>query len=197
LAKRKYNDMSLRGTTATKQSLNFKEKPLKRKRIYKGIAVDFWVDTIRLPNGAHATREYLGHPGAVAVVPILKAHKTNPQILLVKQYRYPVGEVTYELPAGKLGAGERPLPCVKRELEEETGYKAGQIMKILSFWPTAAFANEIIHIFKATKLSKGKFNPDDDEFIQPLTVSLKDAIRKIRSGKIKDAKTIIGLLSIK
>jgi ADP-ribose pyrophosphatase len=177
--------------------LTFVEKAVKRKRVYKGKAVDFWVDTVRLSNGVVAKREYLGHPGAVAIVAVAGGPASNPNILLVKQYRYPVGKVTYELPAGKLSPGENPAPCVHRELEEETGYKAKRIRKVLSYWPTPAFANEIIHIYVAQKLFRGRFNPDEDEMIEPQVMSLHRALRMIRSGAIQDSKTIIGLFAYK
>ena len=105
----------------------------------------FRIDEIRLPNGKNATREYLDHPGAWQVIPLV----TPDKVLMVRQFRYPVNRVTLEIPAGKLDRNERPLSCVKRELEEETGMKAGRIRKLLSFWPTATFANEIIHVYVA------------------------------------------------
>jgi ADP-ribose pyrophosphatase len=162
--------------------------------VYRGRAVNFCADVVRLPDGGRAVREYLDHPGAVAVVPVLGGGR-NPQILFVRQYRYPVRELTYEIPAGKLAPGEKPLPCVRRELEEETGRRARRLEKLLSYWPTAAFANEIIHIYVARDLQKGRFNPDHDEFIEPAVLSLRRALSMVRSGAIKDSKTIIGLLS--
>lgn len=156
--------------------------------------MDFWVDTVQLPNGRSATREYLGHPGAVAVVAVARGGK-DPEILLVRQYRHPVKEVTLEIPAGKLDPGEAPRRCVSRELEEETGFRPGVIQKILSFWPTPAFANELIHVFLATDLKPGRFSPDDDEFIEPVSAKLSQVLVWIRSGKIRDSKTIVGVLA--
>ena len=170
------------------------EKAVDRRRLHKGRAVDFWVDKVRLPSGVTAMREYLGHPGAVAVVPVMDK-AADPRILFVRQYRYPVGEVTYEIPAGKLDPGEKPLACVRRELEEETGRQAREIRKLVSYWPTPAFANEIIHIFVARDLREGTFRPDEDEIIQPVVLPLSRALRRIKSGAIKDSKTIIGLLA--
>lgn len=176
--------------------MNLVERQVSRRRVYKGRAVDFWCDTVRLPSGGEATREYLGHPGAVAVVAVKEGGR-DPQLLFVKQYRYPVKEVTYEIPAGKLDKGEKPLSCVGRELEEETGFRARRVKKLLSFWPTPAFADEVIHIYAAENLYAGTFNPDEDEFIRPVVLPLSRALKMIRSGKIKDAKTIVALLAYK
>jgi ADP-ribose pyrophosphatase len=114
---------------------------------------------------------------------------------MVRQFRYPVNTLTLEIPAGKLDRGEAPLSCVKRELEEETGMKAGRIRKLLSFWPTATFANEIIHIYIAQGLKPGRLNPDADEFLTTETWSLKKLYREIDAGRMKDAKTLIALLA--
>ncbi len=114
---------------------------------------------------------------------------------MVRQFRYPVNRVTLEIPAGKLDKNEKPLNCVKRELEEETGMKAGRIRKLLSFWPTATFANEIIHIYVADKLKPGKSNLDSDEFLTCETWPLKKLYQEIDAGRVQDAKTLIALLA--
>lgn len=172
----------------------FRERPLRRRRVHRGRAVDFWVDTVRLPNGGTATREYLGHPGAVAVVAVARSGP-DPEILLVRQHRYPVRETTLELPAGKLDPGESPAACVNRELEEETGQRAARVKKMLAYWPTPAFANEVIHLYVARELRPGRFSPDADEIIEPVRLRLSDVLRRIRAGKIKDSKTVIGVLA--
>ena len=172
--------------------MKLKEFFIKKNAHVHGKAVDFRVDQIRLPNGKKATREYLDHPGAVGVIPLIGKDK----VVLVRQYRYPVKEVTWELPAGKLAKGEHPLPCVKRELQEETGYTAKKYKKLIAFWPTAAFANEVIHLYIATGLTSGQNNPDDDEFIDCAIWPLEKAYRAIQTGKIKDSKTIVGLLAL-
>lgn len=169
------------------------EKFISRRREVRGRAVGFRIDEVRLPDGNKATREYLDHPGAVAVIPFVDAK----HIIMVSQYRYPVGKITWEIPAGKLSKGEAPGPCVRRELEEETGYKARSIKKMLSFWPTAAFANEIIHVYTATGLIPGRANPDEDEFLSAKVWPLSKVYADIRNGKIKDAKTLIALLAYK
>ena len=175
--------------------MNLVERGVRRKRVYRGIAVDFWVDTVRLPSGTLATREYLGHPGAVAVVAVAGGPQSDPDLLFVRQYRHPVKEVTLELPAGKLDPGESPRLCVNRELEEETGFRASRLRKMLSYWPTPAFANEVIHIYEARGLTPGTFAPDADEFIKPVRMSLSRALGLARRGRIKDSKTLIGLFA--
>lgn len=175
--------------------MKFREKFLKRLKKIAGKAVGFHVDRVRLPNGRPATREYLDHPGAVAVLPFIAPDK----VIMVRQYRYPVDQITLEIPAGKLDKGESPLRCVKRELrlEEETGYKAGRVKKLLSFWPTASFANEVIHIYTADKLTKGRLKPDEDEFLGCEVWPLEKLHREIDRGRIHDAKTLIALLVIR
>lgn len=167
------------------------EKLVRKNTVYRGRMVNFNVDEIILPDGGRATREYMDHPGAVGVLPFLD----KDTIVLVRQYRYPVGEVTLEMPAGKLDKGEKPLPCVRRELEEETGYTARRIVPLMEYWPTAAFANEVLHLYVATELTPGRHHPDEDEFIEPVVLPFKEALELVRTGKIRDSKTIIGLLT--
>lgn len=162
-----------------------------KKRVWRGNAVNFDVDTVRLPNGKLATREFLNHPGAVGVVPFLD----RDTIVMVRQYRHPVGEVTLEIPAGKLDAGEGVLACLKRELREETGYTARRFAPLLRYWPTPAFADEVLHLFVATGLSAGKASADEDEFLESVTIPFGKAVDMVRRGKIKDSKTVVGLLA--
>ncbi len=167
------------------------ERFVRKKTVWRGRAVDFRVDTVRLPNGKLATREYLDHPGAVGVVPLLPDRR----VVMVRQYRHPVREVTLELPAGKLDARESPLSCVRRELKEETGYTARRIAPLLQYWPTPAFANEILHMYVAEGLKAGKMDTDEDEFLECVTLPLKKALELVRRGEIRDSKTVIGLLA--
>jgi ADP-ribose pyrophosphatase len=166
------------------------EKPLNKKLIYKGKFTELFCDEVKLPNGNLATREYIKHPGAAAVLPFID--KEN--IILIKQYRYAIGEVTYEIPAGKIDAGETPLECITRELQEETGYKAKKFELLLFFYPIVALSNELLHIFSAFDLKEGSLNPDEDEFVEKEIVSFKNALEMIKGGRIKDSKTIIALL---
>ncbi len=161
------------------------------RRVFKGRMVDFRADLVRLPNGRTATREHMDHPGAVGVVPFLDPET----VVLVRQYRFPVREITLELPAGKLDRGEPALACVKRELREETGFTAKRIKPLLTYWPTAAFANEILYLFVAQDLVRGKLQPDEDEFIETVELPFAKALEAVRTGRIKDSKTVIGLLA--
>ncbi|MDR3112722.1 MAG: NUDIX hydrolase [Elusimicrobiota bacterium] len=165
------------------------EKLIKKNKIYSGTAAEFYCDEVELPNGKKARREYLNHPGAAAVLAFIDTEN----IVMVKQYRYPVGQITYEIPAGKMDKGERPEICAKRELEEETGYKPKTLEKLISFCPSTAFSNEILHIFISFDIEKGNANPDDDEFVSKEIISFKTAFEMVKSGKILDSKTIIAL----
>ncbi|MBI4422659.1 MAG: NUDIX hydrolase [Elusimicrobia bacterium] len=170
---------------------SFVETCVRKRYVYRGRVVSFRSDRIRLPNGALAEREFMDHPGAVGVVPLLPGGR----VVLVRQYRYPVLETTYELPAGKLDAGEAPLACVRRELREETGYTARSVRPLIDYWPTAAFANELLHLYVARGLKAGAMSPDDDEFVACEVVPVERALRWILSGRIRDSKTVIGLLA--
>ncbi|MFH2202562.1 MAG: NUDIX hydrolase [Elusimicrobiota bacterium] len=165
------------------------ERLIRKKRVYSGHAVNFSVDSIRLPNGNRAVREYTDHPGAAAVVPFT----SDGEVVLVRQFRYPIGRVTIEIPAGKLDGGELPLRCAKRELTEETGFTAGRIRRLTTFWPAPAFSNETLYIFVADRLRRGCVRLDEDEFVEVVRVHFQKALDWVVSGKIKDSKTIIGL----
>lgn len=167
------------------------EKFVRKKTVWRGRAVNFDVDTVRLPNGKLATREYMSHPGAVGVVPFLD----RDTVVMVRQYRHPVGEVTLELPAGKLDPGESVLTCLKRELAEETGCVARKFTPLLRYWPTPAFANEVLHLFVAEGLTRGAMRTDEDEFLECVDVPFRKAVEMVRRGKIKDSKTVVGLLA--
>ena len=169
------------------------EKTFKSKTIYQGKIINLRLDKVKLPNGKLTEREIIEHPGAVAILPSISPGR----IILIKQYRKPVEEILYEIPAGKLNPGEDEIKCARRELEEETGFQAKKITKLVSFYPTPGISNEKISIFKAENLKKVLSSPESDEFIKIEEIEIDEAIRKIRSGEIKDSKTIIGLLMLK
>lgn len=169
------------------------EKTLSTKHVYQGKILNLRVDQITLPNGKEAAREVVEFSQAVAVV----ALKENNDVLLVSQYRYPVGEVLIEIPAGKLDRDESPEQCARRELQEETGYTAKHLAKICEFYTTPGFSTELMHIFYATGLSEGEQSPDEDEFVKVSEVPYAEAIKMIHAGKIRDGKTIAGLLAVK
>jgi len=166
------------------------EKLIKKNMIYRGNGIDFFCDEVKLPNNAVVKREYINHPGAAAILPFID----EKNIVLVKQYRYPLNQITYEIPAGKIDKNETPSECVIRELKEETGYKAERVEKLLSFFPSAAFSNEVIYIFTGFGLKEGEQNRDDDEFILKDIISFEEAIKMVKMGKIIDSKTIIALI---
>jgi len=113
---------------------------------------------------------------------------------MVRQYRHPVGEVTLELPAGKLDRGESVTACLRRELREETGYTARKLTPLIQYWPTPAFANEVLHLYVAEGLKPGKMSTDEDEFLQCVVLPFRKALGMVRRGEIKDSKTVVGLL---
>lgn len=169
--------------------MNLKEITRYSKEIFNGRIIRVRVDTVELPNGKEGTREIVDHNGAVAIV----ALDDNGQVKMVRQHRKAVDKVLLEIPAGTLETGEDPLDCAHRELEEETGLKARQWQKILSYYSAPGFCNEELHLFLASDLYAGVKNPDDDEFLELVDVSLTEAYDMIFEGQINDGKSIIGI----
>jgi len=169
------------------------EKKISGEAIYDGVLLHVKRDQVELPNGTQAVREWIRHPGASAVIPILP----NGDIILVRQYRYPVERVTLEVPAGKLDVpDEDPLLCAKRELEEETGYHAEKFWKLTTIATTVGFSNEYIHLYAAEGLTPGPQHPDEDEFINVVKVPLREAMEMAEDGRIFDAKSVISILML-
>jgi ADP-ribose pyrophosphatase len=162
------------------------------KNIYKGRVVTLNVDTVTLPNGMTVDLETIRHPGASAVVPM----KDDGTVVLIRQFRHAAGGFIYEIPAGKLNPGEDPLHCAQRELEEEVGYRASSLSLLSSIFTAPGFADEVIHVYKATGLIKGRQQLDRDEVLEVVELSLSDAVKKIEDGTIRDAKTIVGLQAV-
>lgn len=166
------------------------EKELSSKLVFDGNLLKVYSDKVELPNGKEAEREYIKHPGAVAVVPITEGGK----IVLVRQYRYATGKALLEIPAGKLDKGEKPEECALRELEEETGYVAKKLQKLSSIYTTPGFTDEIIHLYIAENLTFAKQNLDEDEFLN-VEIYTKDEVKKmIMDGRINDSKSMLALL---
>ncbi len=170
--------------------MNYEEKTLNKKLIYEGSIIKLEQHEVELPNGKRSNRDIIRHKGASAVVPITAEGK----IIFVEQYRKPFEAVSYEIPAGKLDPGEDPEVCAARELEEETGYKAGSLTKILALHPWPAFADEVIHIYLARDLKPGQVHPDEDEFISAFELTPEEALKWIEEGRINDGKTVSGVL---
>jgi ADP-ribose pyrophosphatase len=160
-----------------------------RREIYRGRVVNLGVETVTLPNGATVELEVIRHQGASAVVPL----QEDGTVLLIRQYRHAAGGFIYEIPAGKLDPGENPLACAERELEEETGRRAGRLEHLLTFFTTPGFTDEIIHIYLATELVPGVQNLEHDEVLEVVEMPLEHALQRIADGTIRDGKTIIGL----
>jgi ADP-ribose pyrophosphatase len=166
------------------------EKKIGGERVYQGRILDLEVDRVQLPNGGEALREVIRHEGAVVVLPL---HEDR-RIELVRQYRYPMGEVLLELPAGKLDPGEDPVECAGRELAEETGWRPVEIHKLGSFFTTPGFSDEVLHAFIATPLEEmPEVAQDPDEAIDNLTMTVEEALKACRDGTIRDSKTIATL----
>lgn len=147
-------------------------------------------DTVRLPDGGISSREYIVHPGAVVIIPLLD----NDHVLLERQFRYPVGQVMTEFPAGKLDPGEEPLTCARRELLEETGYTARQWACAGKLHLAIAYSTEIIHIFFARGLAAGHQQLDHDEFLEVRRMHIDDLLDACRLGAVTDAKTLTCML---
>lgn len=169
------------------------EKQLSTKEIFKGKILGLYYDKVILPNDKIATREKVTHPGAVGIIPVTE----KKEAILVKQYRYPVGEVTIEIPAGKLDTDESPIDTAKRELKEEVGIIEPHMTHLCSFYTTPGFCDELLHLYMAKDFSIEDNDLDDDEFLEIIKVGLLESIEMISEGTIKDAKTIIGLIMAK
>ena len=170
---------------------NLREVFLDSEKVYDGSLLHVRKDTVRLPNGKEANREVIRHIGAVCVVPVTQ----DGQVIVERQFRYPMDQVITEIPAGKLDrADEDPLEAGKRELEEETGYIAGKWTDMGVYYPTPAYSDEKIWMYLAEDLSLGQRHLDDDEFLDVKLVPLKTLIDEILSGKIPDGKTQTALM---
>jgi ADP-ribose pyrophosphatase len=169
------------------QHLN--EEKISSERVFDGALLHINRDTVRLPDGSHATREYVIHPGAVMIIPVLPDGK----LLMERQYRYPMHRVYLEFPAGKLDAGEDALACGKRELLEETGYTAQKWQKLGVHHPIISYTNEEIHFYLAEDLTAGQAQLDEGEFVECVSLSLDELIAGVLDGSITDGKTVAGI----
>ena len=167
------------------------------RRVYTGRVLNLDIDTVRFPDGSNGELEMIRHPGAAAVVPVLTADGSDdPQILLIRQYRYAAGGTIWEIPAGRLEPGETPEACARRELLEEAGATAGRWERLTTIFTTPGFTDERIHLYAARDL---RVNPQEtrrepDEFMEVRPVSVRAAIEMIRNGEVVDGKTIVAVL---
>ena len=170
------------------------EKTLHSETIYEGRIIDVRVEDVQLPNGKQSKRELIDHPGAVAII----AQTPDDKILAVRQYRKALGKAIVEIPAGKLEQGEEPELTAVRELEEETGYTCEKLEKVISFYTSPGFANELVHLYVAKGLTKkGEQSADEDEFLDLLHLSIEEMEVMLDRQEIHDAKTAYALMYLK
>lgn len=172
--------------------MDLTEKTINQSYVFNGRIINVRVDDALLPNGNTAKREVIEHPGGVCVA----AMNEKNEILFVRQFRYPYGEVLLEIPAGKLNKGEDPLDCGIRELKEETGAVATEYISLGQLYPSPGYCGEIIHMYFAKVQSTGDNCPDEDEFLECEAIAIEKAVEMILSNEIKDAKTQAAVLKV-
>lgn len=167
------------------------------QRVYTGRVISVDQDTVQFPDGSEGTLEMVRHPGASAVLPFLTdPDGTDPQVLLLRQYRYAAGDFIYEIPAGRLDHGEDPEACARRELLEEAGCVADRLTRVTGFYTTPGFTDEYIHAFMASGITRGHSAREPDEFIVVEAHPLSRVLQMIEGGQIVDGKTIITILFV-
>ena len=171
------------------ETKDFKEEKISSKLIHEGKILTYTIDTVRLPSGRESIREVVLHNGGVTIV----AQPDPSKIVLVKQFRYAVRKVLWELPAGTLHKNEDPVLAAKRELKEETGYIANKLESMGIVYPLPGYSSEVLYFFKATDLIDDEPEPDQDENIEVKVLELNQAWQMIKDGEIRDAKTIAGI----
>ena len=169
------------------------EKTISSQSIFKGVIVDLRVDQIQLPNGDGSIREVVSHPGGVCVVP----YHDDGTVTVVKQFRYPFGQVVTELPAGKLEYGEDHRLCALRELSEEVGAEAADLTYLGAMYTSPGFSSEVLHMYLARELKEGASHPDEDEFLEGERMPFSQLVEQVMSGEITDGKTIATVLKVK
>ena len=171
----------------------FFEEKIDGKKVFQGRVFSVDVDTVRLSDGEIRPREVVVHRGGVGIVPVTD----DGEVLMVRQFRYPVGEELLEIPAGKIEEGEIPEECAKRELSEETGCTAGKWVDLGKMYPTPGYCGEVLHIFLATDLTYGKMHLDEGELLSVSRIPLETLYEMIRENKLPDAKSVFGILKTK
>jgi ADP-ribose pyrophosphatase len=176
-------------TMTSEKPSDLHETELASETVFKGRLLHVKRDRVRLPNGAESSREYIVHPGAVVIIPVF----ANGDLLLERQHRYPLHRDFIELPAGKIDPGEDDLTCARRELEEETGYRAAEWREATTIYPCIGYSDERLAFYLARDLTEGNHGRDHDEFLEILRVPFGEAMDWLRSGRICETKTVIGL----
>ena len=177
-------------TDPSKNDAHLREATVESRQAYRGVFLDVRCDTVRLPDGGTALREYIVHPGAVMVVPMLD----DGRLVVERQYRHPLARVMLEFPAGKLDPGEPALTCAVRELAEETGYRAREWARAGILHNAIAYSSEGIEVWFARGLEAGQAVLDHGEFLEVSTATLDELLELAQRGELTDAKTLIGLL---
>ena len=165
-------------------------KKLTSKTIFRGRVITLTVDRVQLPGGRETDLECIRHPGAAAIVPI----DDDDQVLMLRQYRHATGDWLLEVPAGTLDPGESLETCAAREVEEETGYRAGKLQSLGWVWTTPGFTDEKIELFLATELQLGEQQLDGDELLEVVRFPFDEAVRRAAHGDVRDAKSVCALL---
>jgi ADP-ribose pyrophosphatase len=171
---------------------------IESRSVFRGRVLDLNIELVRFPDGSEGKLEIVRHRGAAAVLPLFRAGEWSgglePAVVLIRQHRHATGGPVWELPAGKLDEGETPDSCAARELEEETGIRATELVPLTTIWTTPGFTDERIHLFLATGLEEGEESLEPHEFIERHEMTLQEAVERVESGEIDDAKTMVALL---
>ena len=170
---------------------------IKADRIYTGRVLNLDEDSVRFPDGSTGKLEMIRHPGASAVLPFLEDPSSpDPAVVLIRQFRHATDDFIYEVPAGRLDAGESPEHCAARELAEETGYQASRFDRLTTIYTTPGFTDERIHLFMATGLKPGTHNREADEFLELHRFRWSEVLELVRSGKVVDGKTLSSIMFV-
>ena len=171
--------------------MELEETVIGTEEIFKGKIVHLRVDRVRMPDGSESKREIVGHPGAVCIVPV----RDDGMVLMIRQFRLAAGKVLLEVPAGTREPGETPAECAARELEEETGYKATELLPLFSVFLAPGYSSELIHGYLATGLTQSKAHTDSDENVELVPLPLDEVVQRVLAGELQDAKTVAAILT--
>lgn len=173
--------------------MDLTERMVEHTTPYKGVIVDVELDKAELPNGRVARREVVDHPGGVAAIPL----NADGTVTVVRQYRYPMGRVLTEIPAGKLERGEEPRAGILRELHEEIGAQVGELIDLGCVYPSPGFCREVLHLYLARDLTYGACAPDEDEFLEVVRIPFDTLVQQVMDGTLRDGKTVAAVLKAK